>query len=136
VKEKLRSKTYDEEARHIIILLKRIHHKPERPKHRRRPLIYPLRDSTCECIQINKHIHPSSFKRSHTSIMIQTRVNMIHSDSVCAELLHQVCVGLALGDVGAEIEGIELVGDAFDVPLVSVGREELLAFLGDGLGQC
>ena len=64
--------------------------------------------------------------------MIQTRVNMIHSDSVCAQLLHQVCVGLALSDIGAEVETVELVGDAFDEPLGPVGRKKFLSFLRDG----
>jgi len=52
--------------------------------------------------------------------MIQTRINMIHSNCIRAKLLHQACIGLALRDVGAEVERVELVGDTFDEPLAAI----------------
>lgn len=49
---------------------------------------------------------------------------MVDSDHICAHILHLLCISLALFGIDERISGDELVGNAFDVELVAVGREE------------
>lgn len=119
--------------RTIIILLESIHDKLESTILSRRPLRSTLRDRARKSVQINKDIDTMRVEGLHARIVIQTRVDVIHTDGVGTQLLHQCSITGTLCTVCAELVALKLVGDALDVPLVSICGEELAAFCYDVL---